>query len=420
MPVQESHIPQYCFHKHRNKGFVRLNGSAVYLPGRYGSAESRQEYDRLVKGWLANGRTMPEETIIPPTTPDSYTVDELCADYLEFARGYYVKHGQKTDEVACIEAVIKVWANAFPGLPVADFGPKALKRLRDEMIRIGHSRRTINNNIGRTKRMIAWAVEEEKIAGEVLHRLQAVKGLKKHRSDAKESEPIRPVSQTLVDAVLPLVGRQVAAMIQLQLATGMRPGEVIIMRGCDITEMDKAVWKYSPSHHKTEGHEIVRQIALGPKAQRIVKEFLTLDSRAFLFRPADAVADFVEAKREARKTPLYPSHVARLDAKRKEDPERVAGQYYTVDAFRRAITRGCERAFPVPAELRSDKAKAKAWSREHHWHPHQLRHSFATMIRSLYRLDDAQTLLGHQSADVTQIYAERDFGKAAEIMAKVG
>jgi hypothetical protein len=35
-------------------------------------------------------------------------------------------------------------------------------------------------------------------------------------------------------------------------------------------------------------------------------------------------------------------------------------------------------------------------------------------------LEASQVVLGHSAANVTQIYAERDQAKAAEVMAKVG
>ena len=54
------------------------------------------------------------------------------------------------------------------------------------------------------------------------------------------------------------------------------------------------------------------------------------------------------------------------------------------------------------------------------WTPNQLRHSRATEIRSRFGLEAAQTVLGHSEADVTQIYAERDFELAARIMREIG
>jgi len=54
-----------------------------------------------------------------------------------------------------------------------------------------------------------------------------------------------------------------------------------------------------------------------------------------------------------------------------------------------------------------------------HWHPNQLRHTFATQVRKQHGLEAAQVLLGHARADVTQVYAERDGALAATVAAKI-
>ncbi len=65
------------------------------------------------------------------------------------------------------------------------------------------------------------------------------------------------------------------------------------------------------------------------------------------------------------------------------------------------------------------KAERKEWRRTHHWHPHQLRHNYATNVRREFGLEAAQVLLGHTKADVTQIYAERDMTRAATVAVKL-
>jgi site-specific recombinase XerC len=49
----------------------------------------------------------------------------------------------------------------------------------------------------------------------------------------------------------------------------------------------------------------------------------------------------------------------------------------------------------------------------HRWAPNQIRHTAATAVRKLFGLEASQVLLGHSSADVTQIYAEHNFELAA-------
>ena len=76
-------------------------------------------------------------------------------------------------------------------------------------------------------------------------------------------------------------------------------------------------------------------------------------------------------------------------------------------------------ARPEAVVLESNKAESKAWRKEHKWSPNQLRHTTATEIRSKFGLEGAQVALGHSNANVTEIYAERDMQKAADIMRQV-
>jgi integrase len=51
-------------------------------------------------------------------------------------------------------------------------------------------------------------------------------------------------------------------MIELQNLTGMRPGEVMAMRGRDL-DRNGPIWSYRPSRHKTQHRGFERLIALG-------------------------------------------------------------------------------------------------------------------------------------------------------------
>ena len=115
---------------------------------------------------------------------------------------------------------------------------------------------------------------------------------------------MKPVAVEHAEASKPFLSRQVWAVIRIELLSGMRPGEVCIMRACDI-EMTGDVWDYRPHEYKTEHHEeIERVVALGERAQAIVREFLKPDSRAYLFSPIDAEAERRAKLHAERKTPL--------------------------------------------------------------------------------------------------------------------
>jgi integrase len=244
---------------------------------------------------------------------------------------------------------------------------------------------------------------------------------------------VKPVPQAHIDAVLECVNKQIGAMIRLQLLTGMRPGEVTIMRGGDLDTSGR-IWVYRPASHKTEHHYVERLIYLGPKAQEVLRPFLKRDLQAYLFSPAEAECDRRQALHAGRKTPMSCGN--RPGSNRRPRPNRKPGARYTRTNYRGAIRRACEQAFPPPGRLArreqetikdwkvrltdSDRRELREWRREHSWHPHQIRHNAATRLREEFGIEAARVVLGHRSAGVTEIYAEIDHLRAADVMARVG
>jgi len=66
------------------------------------------------------------------------------------------------------------------------------------------------------------------------------------------------------------------------------------------------------------------------------------------------------------------------------------------------------------------KTELAAWQKAHRWHPHQLRHNAATELRKEFGIEAARIILGHRSAAITEVYAEKDEQQAVEAMMKVG
>jgi integrase len=268
------------------------------------------------------------------------------------------------------------------------------------MIAADRCRPLINKDISRLRAVFRWAVENELLPVTVHQALQAVSGLRKNRSAAREPEPVGPVPEEVVEKTLPFLAPQVAAMVRLQLLTGARPGEIVLLRPCDIERVDgSAVWVYRPRRHKNEHHDRDRVIFFGRQAQELLRPWLDRDPEKECFSPAEVVAARNARLRSSRKSPMTPSQPARAGKSR---PKRRPGTRYTRNSYRVAIQRACPKA-GVPS-----------------WSPNQLRHTAATLIRSRYGLEAAQTVLGHAKADVTQVYAERDMAKARAIMAEIG
>ena len=395
MPKLVRRIPSYRRHRASGQAVVTLDGRDFYL-GPHGTKVSRAEYDRVVGEWQANGRRLPR-------TDDRFgdiTVNELALDYLRFAEGYYVKAGRSSGELHHIKGVIRVTRPLYGRTAVTDFTPLALRAVQEKLVAAGHARTYINGQVNRLRRMFKWGVSNDMVGPSVLTALQAVAPLKRGRTEAREPEPVKPVPEAHIEALQDHVPRPVFTMIEAQRLTGMRPGEVVIMRTMDIEDTDAAVWVYRPCKHKTEHHDRHRTIYIGPQAQNVLRPWLRPELTAFLFQPREAVASVFAERSAKRTTPLSCGN--RPGTNRKARPKRQPGDRYTVDSYRRAIQRGCERA-GIPA-----------------WHPHQLRHTAATKLRKQFGIEAARVVLGHRSAAITEVYAQLDRSQAAEIMAKIG
>lgn len=407
-------VPSYRYHKASGQAVVTLSGRDVYL-GPHNSEEILQRYQAALAEWFASCRMAPRAATRNPTkqAPD-LTLNEIYLPYEQFIEQHYRKYGVMTSEVASIKRALRPVLQLYGRRTATSFGPLCLKACRERMIDAGLARGVINKHIGRVKRFFKWATENELIPVEVHLALQTVAGLRRGRTPAPESTPVRPVPDEWIDAVLLHVNRHVAAMIQLQRYTGMRPGEVILMRGCDLEKCSK-VWVYTPQIHKTEHHGRERRICLGPRAQMVVKPFLRDVPTAYLFSPRDAKAEYYADLRASRRTPLTPSQRRRRPMRY---PKKRPGERYTVGSYEHAIVRGCDNAFPPPEGLA--EAEIRQWRKAHRWAPNRLRHSAATFLRKEFGIEAARVILGHSSAAITEIYAELDRGKAEEIMGQVG
>jgi integrase len=435
--------PSYCLHRASGQAVVRIDGKDHYL-GQHDTAESRAEYNRIIGEWFANGQCLIGKAAA--NQDPGLTLNELLLAYWMHAEKHYRRpDGTPTDEIHCLRAALRPLKELYGHTPAQDFGPLALKAVREKMVatideRTGRPwcRRSINLHTSRIRSVFRWGVENELVQPSVLEGLRAVRGLQKGRSEARETGKVKPVLDANVEVVLPLVSAPVRAMIQLQRLTGMRPGEVVIMRAMDLDTSGR-IWLYRPGAdqgdhgtHKTAWRDHDRIIAIGPQAQEVIKPFLTKSLHAYLFSPRESMEAFYQQWRE---TDLRPMNALKRRAKRRP------GDRYTVDSYRAAIQQACNRAFPPPEHLRSrdlpngkreterqlvgrlteaEKVELREWRRAHRWHPHQLRHTKATEIRREAGLDAARVVLGHRSPQITETYAEIDVSKAAEVMARLG
>jgi len=278
------------------------------------------------------------------------------------------------------------------------------------MVKRGWCRNHINRQGSRIKTMFKWAVRKELMPVTVYQALCTVPGLRAGATSARESDPVRPVSDQVIDATMAFCSPTIRSMIQIQRLTGARPGEICSMRIGQI-DSGREVWTYSPPQHKTLHHKKSRTIFIGQRGQDVLGPFLLkrLDPLAFVFSPAVEESQRRATLNEKRKTPANWGN--RPGSNIKTQPKRRPGNRYRVATYRRAIARACEVAFqPAPPLARLDgesirawklrltpaqRHEPTAWNRKHRWHPHQLRHTAATEIRRQFGIEAVQHVLGY-------------------------
>jgi integrase len=247
----------------------------------------------------------------------------------------------------------------------------------------------VNHHVNRIRHIFKWGGGNELVAASVVESLRCVDGLRFGKCEASETEPVRPVPDALVDAVLSHVAPQVKAMIELQRVTGMRSGEVCEMRTGNVNTTGN-IWTYAPAKHKTMYRGHLRTVYLRPKAQEILRSWLRTNLREFLFQPREADQWRREQRHATRKTPQSCGN--RPGTNRTAKPRKTPGSGYTSQSYGKAIRYACELAFGMPAELRQRRKGeteeqrqeryklAAEWRRKHCWHPHQLRHRAPTIV----------------------------------------
>jgi integrase len=327
------------------------------------------------------------------------TINEMLVPFWDHVKRHYrLLDGTPTSEQNNFKYALRSLREVYGHTAAAQFGPLALKVVRQRFVDSGLCRREVNRRVQKIRQAFKWAVSEELIPPMLYHGLQAVEGLKRGRCLSKDHEPIGPVADEDVDKILPYLNDHVRGMVALQRFTGMRPGEVCAIRKRDI-DTSGVVWLYVPPHHKTAHTGRRRVVTIGPRAQAVLTPFLAeIGPEDHLFSPRRMWEARRRRMREERKSRIPPSQRKR----RKPNPKRVPADSYNSNAYLVAVQRACEKAGVAS------------------WHPNQLRHSLATKARKQFGLEAAQVILGHSRADITQVYAERDDALAFKMAAEMG
>lgn len=417
MPRLIRAVPKFRRHA-SGQAFVQLGGRNFYL-GKWRSRAAQLAYDQFIQQWIAAGRPGKVATIADPT---------IKAVILRFWR--HSKQTVSAGELNPRKSALRILQRLYGQERAAEFGAKKLKIVRQAMIRLGWTRDSINKQIGRLRLMFVWAASEEMVPDSVWQSLSTVAGLRQGTSGVRESEPVTPVADDIVEVTLKHLPSLVADMVRIQRLLGCRPDEICQLRPADI-DRSQEVWSYRPRQHKNKHRGKNRVIFIGPRAQDILTPYLDVAEEDYCFSPRRSEQQRRAEQHRARKTPLGQGN--RPGTNRAAAPKRSSGNRYTAASYCRAITRACEIAFGMPAHLRKRFPKtmseeerkplreaASKWRQKHCWAPNQLRHTTGTKIRASHGAEAAQVVLGHARLDTTEIYAERDLKKAAEVVREMG
>ena len=390
-------IPKYRKQTGRNFAFVEYQGQRHRLPGEYNSKKSKQAYAEFLAE-ISQDKT-------PEVITDKVTLLQLCSSFLDWAE---VNHTQK--EYQHYSRLTEVLGGSnFIGLRVSSIGPNIYRQIQQFLVDYRPkqkkglrkpperwSRQYVNRQMDKLKDIFQWAVSIETVGPEHLLALDTVPPLKKNRTTAPEAKKVKPVDYSPVYRTIEFAGPVVGAMIELQLVTGMRPGNVCRICPAEIIDRHKKIWTFRPIAHKSEWRGIILSIPIGPQTQEIIKPFLDRPEEQPFFSPQES-----EAWRRLESGHKCTGNFGRV------------GTTYNTGSYNHAVKTAIQRANKSAEEQGKPELIIKPWS------PGQLRHTVATEIRAKYGLEAAQVLLGHASADVTQIYAERNWKLAVQVAANL-
>lgn len=237
------------------------------LLGEHGTPASNTEYAGVVAEWSDASRVLDAVPKPDALTRPGKSVARLLLGYLDAEKkraDIALDAKQLPSNIQKVQFALRRCRRVAGGMDARAFGLRALTEVRDAMVSEGLARQHINRQVRQIVRAFSWGVAQERIPAEKVNALKHLRPLHRGEQGTTDRPRIKPASVDRVEAVLPHLTPQVAAMVQLMRYTGMRPNEVVQLRLADI-DMSAKTWTYTPRKHKTQHHDIERFIPFGPR-----------------------------------------------------------------------------------------------------------------------------------------------------------
>ena len=418
--------PKYRKHA-SGQARVTLPGVGDVYLGKFNSPESWEEYARVIAKAKLRGM------VDPRTSTATITIGEVCAAFwLSAVERPFPSADVRRNRLSRFRSVIRILRDHYGDALAGDFTAAKLEGLMDHLVTLPYTggrkmkgstcrtRAGINMFSADVKTIFAWAVKRDLVGGSVYHGLTAVKRLRAGDTDAREPDPVQPVDDATVEATLAVMAKPSADLIRLIRLTGMRVGEAVQIRAADL-KMEGPVWEFRPPKHKTRRRGIERVVPIGPKGQEIIRRNLKASPAAFLFTPRDSLAA-MRAKQRAEALARGIRTAAQLDkanASRRHGHRKVSPVQYTVNTVEKAIQQAADRA---DRDAHRKQPGVPVGERlVPRWHPHQLRHAFATeLAESTDNIRVVMRALGHTTERMTHRYVKRQPADITDAIGRIG
>lgn len=246
--TQSKNPPKYRLHKKSGRAVVTIDGKDFYL-GKHGSKESHQRFNRLLLDHWTQPDADPKPTSRNPS--ELITVTTLAIEYAKAARK---KYGPESSEWSRIQKVLQTIRETYGDLLAHEFGPVRFENYRQSGVAEGLSRSTVNRRAGYVKKMFKHGVKFELMTVELWQRLESLDPVE---MNGKQPKKVMPVDLSFVRATQDKLTSVLADLVEVQLLTGMRPGEVCNLRPCDI-DRGAEVWVYKQGNlQKDAVHQMI-------------------------------------------------------------------------------------------------------------------------------------------------------------------
>ncbi|CAN5610912.1 hypothetical protein BH11PLA2_BH11PLA2_47140 [soil metagenome] len=208
--------------------------------------------------------------------------------------------------------------------------------------------------------MLRWGQSNRHCKAEPVAEAILVRNVRKGEHGVAPAKQVYAVDEEHVNAIMPHLTPTLRSMVQLQRATGMRPGEVFRLRPADIlttgrrmvagigpinveksnAEIGSQLWWITYDHHKTDGDGMGRAWAIDMRVAEILKPFMDRPPTENCFNPAESVQQASETVKRER----IELRGGGSGGSRKLKTGRRSRPMYTRQTFRRAIGRACDKA----------------------------------------------------------------------------